>query len=78
MLSPKQMSRATIIGHKDILEQTVNSLHGINAFHIEDYNDEELGLKIGKPFENADDVSNKLIKIRSISSFLGIKKATLP
>ncbi len=75
MLSPKQMSRATIIGHKDILEQTVNSLHGINAFHIEDYNDEELGLKIGKPFENADDVSNKLIKIRSISSFLGIKKA---
>ena len=75
MLSPKQMSRATIIGHKDIFEQTVNSLHGINAFHIEDYNDEELGLKIGKPFENADDVSNKLIKIRSISSFLGIKKA---
>ncbi|MBW6470709.1 MAG: V-type ATP synthase subunit I, partial [Methanosarcinaceae archaeon] len=75
MLSPKQMCRATIVGHKDIFEQTVNSLHGINSFHIEDYNDEELGLKIGKSFENADDVSKKLIKIRSISSFLGIKKA---
>ncbi|MDF1534423.1 MAG: V-type ATP synthase subunit I [Methanosarcinaceae archaeon] len=73
MLSPKQMSRVTIVGHKTIMEQTVNALHGINSFHIEDYNDEELGLKIGKSFENADDVSNKLIKIRSISSFLGIK-----
>ncbi|MCL7410935.1 MAG: V-type ATP synthase subunit I [Methanosarcinaceae archaeon] len=74
MLSPKQMSRVTIVGHKTIMEQTVNALHGINSFHIEDYNDEELGLKIGKSFENADDVSSKLIKIRSISSFLGIKK----
>jgi len=74
MLSPKQMSRVTIVGHKDILGQTVDALHGINAFHIEDYNDDKLGLKIGKPFENADDVSKKLIKIRSISSFLGIKK----
>ncbi|MGP8320027.1 MAG: V-type ATP synthase subunit I [Methanosarcinaceae archaeon] len=74
MLSPKQMSRVTIVGHNGILGQTVDTLHGINAFHIEDYYDEELGLKIGKPFENADDVSKKLIKIRSISSFLGVKK----
>ena len=77
MLSPKQMSRATIIGHKDIFEQTVNSLHDVNAFHIEDYNDEELGLKIGKPFDNADDVSNKLIKISSILNFFGIKKTEI-
>ena len=77
MLSPKQMNRVMIVGHKDILEQTVGALHGINAFHIEDYNDEDMGLKIGKPFENADDVSNKLIKIRSISNFLGVKKGDI-
>lgn len=74
MLSPKQMSRVTIVGHKTIMEQTVDALHGVNSFHIEDYNNEELGLKIGKPFESGDELSKKLIKIRSISSLLGVKK----
>ncbi|MDO9518103.1 MAG: V-type ATP synthase subunit I [Methanosarcinaceae archaeon] len=77
MLNVKQMSRVTIVGHKDIFERTVDALHGINSFHLEDYNNEDLGLKIGKPFENGEDVSNKLIKIRSISNFLGVKKGNI-
>jgi V/A-type H+-transporting ATPase subunit I len=74
MLRPKQMSHAVIVGHKDLLKQTVDTLHDINALHIEDFNEGgEFGQKIGKPFENAAEVSKKLVKIRSISSFLGLK-----
>jgi len=74
MLRPKQMSRAVIVGHKDILKQTIDVLHDINVVHIEDFNDADSDQKIGKPFENAVDTSKKLVKIRSIASFLGIKQ----
>ncbi len=79
MLKSKQMSRAVIVGHKDLLKQTVDTLHNMNVLHIEDFNNEDaFGQKIGKPFENAAEVSKKLVKIRSISSFLGIKQEEVP
>ncbi|WMW22288.1 V-type ATP synthase subunit I [Methanolobus mangrovi] len=73
MLEPKQMSRAVIVGHKSIFEETVDALHKANLFQIEDFNEDESGLRIGRPFENVDEVSKKLIKIRSIASLLGVK-----
>ena len=73
MLEPKQMSRAVIVGHKSIFEETVDALHKANLFQIEDFNEDESGLRIGRPFENVDDVSKKLIKIRSIASLLDVK-----
>lgn len=75
MLELKQMNRAVIVGHKSIFEETVDALHKSNLFQIEDFNDDNSGLRIGRPFENVDDVSKKLIKIRSIASLLGIKDA---
>jgi V/A-type H+-transporting ATPase subunit I len=73
MLKPKQMSRAVIVGHKNILEETVDALHKANLFHIEDFNEDGSDLKIGKPFESGSEVSKKLVKIRSIASLLGVK-----
>ncbi|NOQ48967.1 MAG: V-type ATP synthase subunit I [Methanococcoides sp.] len=78
MLKPKQMSRAVIVGHKDIMEATVEAIHGSNLFHLEDYNEDGSGLKLGRPFKNAGEVSKKLIQLRSISSFLGVKKESIP
>ncbi|ABE52160.1 V-type ATP synthase subunit I [Methanococcoides burtonii] len=78
MLKPKQMCRAIIVGHKDIMEATVEALHGSNLFHLENYNEDGSGLKLGRPFKNAGDVSKKLIQLRSISSFLGIKNEIIP
>ncbi|NPE31503.1 V-type ATP synthase subunit I, partial [Methanococcoides sp. SA1] len=78
MLKPKQMSRAVIVGHKDIMEATVEAIHGSNLFHLEDYNEDGSGLKLGRPFKNAGEVSKKLIQLRSISSFLGVKKELIP
>ncbi|AGB49077.1 archaeal/vacuolar-type H+-ATPase subunit I [Methanomethylovorans hollandica DSM 15978] len=73
MLNPRQMSRALIVGHKDLLEKTVEVLHQTNLFQIEDYIEDDSGLKIGKPFDNGDSISKALIKIRSIASFLEVK-----
>ncbi|MGD9778917.1 V-type ATP synthase subunit I [Methanomethylovorans sp.] len=73
MLKPRQMSRALIIGHKDLLEETIEVLHQTNLFQIEDYIEDDSGLKIGKPFGDVDSISKTLIKIRSIASFLEVK-----
>ncbi len=72
MSRPKEMTRAVIVGHKSILKQTIDALHDTNLFHIEDFVEDESGFKIDKPFENAEDVSKKLVKIRSIANYLGI------
>jgi len=73
MLKPKQMTRAVIVGHKNILEETVDALHKANLFQIEDYIEDDSELKIGKPFGNISEISKKLIKIRSIGSLLGVE-----
>jgi V/A-type H+-transporting ATPase subunit I len=72
MSRPKVMTRAVIVGHKSILKQTIEALYDTNLFHIEDFVEDESGFKIDKPFENAEAVSKKLVKIRSISNYLGI------
>lgn len=77
MLKPRQMSRALIVGHKALLEETVEALHKINLFQIEDYVEDDSGLKIGKPFGDVDYVSKTLIKIRSIASFLEVKNESV-
>lgn len=74
MSRPKEMTKAVIVGHKSILNNTIDSLHDTNLFHIEDFVEDESGFKISKPLKNAEDVSKKLVKIRSIANYLGIVK----
>ncbi len=73
MSRPKTMTRAVIVGHKSILKETIDALHDTNLFHVEDFVEDESGFKISKPFKNAEEVSKKLVKIRSIANYLGIE-----
>ncbi|MDR7666806.1 V-type ATP synthase subunit I [Methanosarcina sp. Z-7115] len=73
MSRPKEMTRAVIVGHKNILKETIDALHNTNLFHIEDFVEDESGFKISKPFKNAEEASKKLVKIRSIANYLGIE-----
>jgi V/A-type H+-transporting ATPase subunit I len=70
------MTKAVIVGHKSVLKRTIDSLHDFNLLHIEDFIDDESGFKISKPFQNAEEVSKKLVKIRSITNYLGIERTT--
>lgn len=72
MSSPKKMTKAVIVGHKNILKETIDALYDTNLFHIEDFVEDNSGFKISKPFQNAESISKKLVKIRSISNYLGI------
>ncbi len=73
MLKPKQMSKVLLTGHKDVLEPTIETLHELHALHIEEYAEDDY-FHIGTPLTGAEDDSKKLLKLRSIASFLGIKK----
>lgn len=73
MSRPKEMTRAVVVGHKSILKETIDALHNTNLFHVEDFVEDESGFKISKPFKNAEEVSKKLVKIRSIANYLGIE-----
>lgn len=74
MSRPKRMTKAIVVGHKSVLKRTIDVLHDSNLFHIEDFVEDESGFKISKPFQNAEEVSKKLVKIRSISNYLGIEE----
>ncbi len=73
MLKAKKVSKAVIIGNKKLLHPTVDVLHTMQCIHVEDFTEDDSFLTIGKPGETASEASNKLVKLRSITNFLGIK-----
>lgn len=73
MLKAKKVSKAVIIGNKKLLHPTVDILHSIQCVHVEDFIEDDSFLTIGKPGEVASEASKKLVKLRSLTNFLGIK-----
>ncbi|MCD1295989.1 V-type ATP synthase subunit I [Methanocella sp. CWC-04] len=71
MLEPQRMDKVLIVGSKEVMETTINTLHDINLLHMEDYTEEEEYFRIGKPLKSATSLSEKLLKLRSIKSYLG-------
>lgn len=67
------MDRVLIVGTKDVMEKTINTLHDLDVFHVEDYTAEGEYFHIGKPLKAATSFSEKLLKLRSIRSYLGTK-----
>jgi V/A-type H+-transporting ATPase subunit I len=65
------MDRVLIVGTKDVMERTINALHDLSLLHMEDYTEEEEYFRIGKPLKSATSLSEKLLKLRSIKSYLG-------
>lgn len=73
MLEPQRMDRVLIVGSKDVMEPTINALHDMDLVHLEDYVEEGEYFKIGKPLNTVTSLSEKLLKLRSIKSYLGTK-----
>ncbi len=75
MFKPLEMSKVILIGSTKMLDPTVEVLHDLNVLHITDFSEEtDKYFKIGKPTEKATVNSEKLLKLRSISSYLGISE----
>ena len=74
MSYPKRMTKCLIAGHKNHLETTVDTLHDLDLLHVEDFVDgSDTDFEIGMPMEYGEEVSRKLVKVRSISNVLNVK-----
>ena len=68
MFKPQRMSKLSIVGPKTMQKKIVDKLYNLKVYHIVDHIKDEK-LDIGEPFENADDISSLLIKIRAMISY---------
>ncbi len=73
MLRPERMSRAVIAGPRDKLPECIEVLHELKLIHIIDHHGEDDTFRIGKPLSPAAELSDNLVKLRSIASILAIK-----
>ena len=73
MLRPYQMSSVIITGPNNLQETVVKELHDMKILHIVEHSKSELA-DIGKPFENANKLSEILVKVRALISTLNIKQ----
>ena len=74
MSYPKRMTKCLIAGHKKHLEPTVDALYEADLLHVEDFvAGSDSDFEIGMPIEYGEEVSRKLVKVRSISNSLNIK-----
>ncbi|MEE8232611.1 MAG: V-type ATPase 116kDa subunit family protein, partial [Thermoplasmata archaeon] len=78
MLRPKEMARVLIAGPRDLLSPTIEILYDIKALHVVGHLGEDDTFAIGKPLPQASEVSESLVKLRSIASILEIEAARSP
>ena len=71
MLKPEKMSKLTIIGPKSLSKEVIEVLHRQKIYHIVEHRKTE-ELDIGSPLKESEGVSDILVKVRAICSFLGI------
>jgi len=75
MLRPEPMSRVLVVGPRDQLEPVIESLHRLRLVHLVDHRGEDEVFSIGKPLPRAAEVSENLIRLRSIANLLKLGEA---
>ena len=73
MLSPERMARALIVGPREKLESVIGTLHDMKLIHLVDHEGEDDTFGIGKPLPPAAELSDSLLKLRSIANILAVK-----
>src|SRR3990170_8174702 len=75
MLRPEAMNRVLVVGPRDQLEPVIESLHRLRLVHLDDHRGEDDVFSIGKPLSRAAEVSENLIRLRSIANLLKLEEA---
>src|SRR3989338_676469 len=68
MLNPEEMSKITIAGPDSHINGVISKLHELKVMHIVDHKKNEFD--IGAPLENANRISDLIVRIKSIISYL--------
>jgi V/A-type H+-transporting ATPase subunit I len=66
------MSKVSVTGSKKVMDDVVETVHGLNLLHVTEYDDSWDGFTPGDPAAGAESASEKLVTIRSIESILDV------
>lgn len=66
-IKPTEMTKISVTGPKKYLKDVIDELHSLKILDIESYDGD---LETGEPFEEAEDLSQLLVDIRSLESKL--------
>lgn len=72
MLKPVEMSKISVVGSREHLDNVSEILHRINSVHLEDPGEEEY-FKLGSPFKKASEISRNLVMLRGYLSHLELE-----
>ena len=67
------MARAVVAGPREKLAAVIETLHEMKLIHIVDHHGEDDTFRIGKPLPPAAELSENLVKLRSIANILALK-----
>jgi V/A-type H+-transporting ATPase subunit I len=71
-LKAERMRRVLIVGTKDALPKTVDTLYATGTFHVVDFNERGDAIDIGSPLPGSESASSKLLKMMAVSKNLGL------
>lgn len=71
MFKPARMTRVLLGGHKDHLDDVIETLHKEGAVHLEDYEDPTGITSIGTPLHAGDALSGHLVHARGLLKSIG-------
>lgn len=72
MLRPKRMSRVSVTGSKQTLEEVIEAIHDLGLVHLIEYDGSWDGFEPGDPIQGADEASSDLVTVRSLQSILDV------
>ena len=72
MLRPEQMSKVSVTGSKAVMNEVVETAHGLNLLHVTEYDGSWEGFEPGDPVEGAEESSERLVTVRSLESILDV------
>jgi V/A-type H+-transporting ATPase subunit I len=75
MLRPEQMSKISVTGSKRVMESAIETVHEQHLLHVSEYDGSWEGFEPGDPDAEAESASEKLVRVRSIESILGIEQS---
>jgi V/A-type H+/Na+-transporting ATPase subunit I len=73
MLTPVDMKKLSITGHKDHLHKLITTLHDLKVIDIIEHKKTD-ELNMGKPFKDAEELSKTLLQVNALISQLNIQK----
>ncbi|MCU4800468.1 V-type ATP synthase subunit I [Halobacteria archaeon HArc-gm2] len=73
MLRPERMSRVSVTGSKRVVDDVVETVHGLDLLHLSEYDGSWEGFEPGDPAEGANEASELLVTVRSLESILDVE-----